>query len=379
MRSRQPSDASVPRSHTSLVTQYSRLRPVCCVCACVLAVLELLRVSRPSPSVVSHALALVGLGQRRLYGTSHQQGLRACTLASLEPLRGPGHAFSASAPPGQCEAIGRGLVRWLVHFASGLCCGLLSGKRHLITVQALLLSAPRGQPINTGGTLASWCDLGVRRGRKTLCAVGPDDKAIDSAADAAARHWNKRYQWGAFAYLDAEGADELCQDVAKTIDQLGARSVLDVGCWHGNLLRHLKGLERYVGLDASTLAIDQARMIEVAFQTSFQAGCLEELPVQDRHFDAIYFGGCLGYTENPVGNFIKYAEKYNPRFLIWQEATKHLNLEKHLPELWMTSRFDLIKFATKEYTLEKFPKRKIAVFRFRDGGPIARPDQALQL
>jgi len=202
------------------------------------------------------------------------------------------------------------------------------------------------------------------------------------------KQWNKRYRNNAFAYLDTEDATELYRDVASRMEKMGVGSVLDVGCWHGNLLKHLTKLESYTGLDASTLALEAARKVEVPFSRHLVAGNMDDMPVPEQHFDAIYFGGCLGYDGDaceatkkrlgydgdPVDLIEEYADKYSPEYVFWQEATKHANVDKFLPRLWMTDRFDLVDYWQKEYKIENFRGRKFAILRTRSKG-VDDPDE----
>ncbi|MCA9541980.1 MAG: class I SAM-dependent methyltransferase, partial [Myxococcales bacterium] len=183
-------------------------------------------------------------------------------------------------------------------------------------------------------------------------------------------HWNRRYRSGAFDYLDEEGGQAMFADIAARVQAVGARSVLDVGCWHGNLLRALDDIDTYVGFDLSDLAVEQARSIEKPFDVRFAVGDLTAYPIEAMPFDVIYLGGCMGYVEDKIGVIVEYARRYQARHLIWQETPGFVDIDRYLAPLWMTGLFDLVDALSHEYPLRKYAKRKVIVLRNRAARPL---------
>lgn len=181
-----------------------------------------------------------------------------------------------------------------------------------------------------------------------------------------AEYWDRRHEKGAFGYLDGDDGAPLFAEVARIVREGGARSVMDVGCWHGNLLRALDDVERYVGVDLSQRALDAAATIETSIAVELYAGDLARLPVPETQVDAIYFGACLGYVDDPVSTICAYADRYRPKLIIWQEASGFVDVVAHLPRLWMAGRFQLRAYIDRKFELRKFARRRIAVMEVLD-------------
>jgi SAM-dependent methyltransferase len=120
---------------------------------------------------------------------------------------------------------------------------------------------------------------------------------------------NKWYDEDHYYYLDSAPAQMLYKSVAKTLNDLGCKSILDVGCHHGNLVPYLRRqvLERYVGVDLCDRAIETAKekyqgdcRIRFLNDNWSNVGILEGLG----KFDGIYFGGVLFYIPEPRCSFI---------------------------------------------------------------------------
>lgn len=120
---------------------------------------------------------------------------------------------------------------------------------------------------------------------------------------------NKWYDEDHYYYLDSKPAQMLYRSVAYMLHDFGCKSILDVGCHHGNLVPYLQrhALERYVGIDLCGRAIETARK-------RYQDDCRVEFLNDDWHslatvencgkFDGIYFGGVLFYVPEPKYSFL---------------------------------------------------------------------------
>ncbi|MGH7965003.1 MAG: class I SAM-dependent methyltransferase, partial [Candidatus Binatia bacterium] len=120
---------------------------------------------------------------------------------------------------------------------------------------------------------------------------------------------NNWYDEDHYYYLDSAPAQILYRAVANILQNLGCKSILDVGCHHGNLVPYLKrhALQRYVGIDLCDRAIETARK-------RYQGDCKIDFLNDDWHslamvrnygkFDGIYFGGVLFYIQEPKCAFL---------------------------------------------------------------------------
>jgi hypothetical protein len=127
----------------------------------------------------------------------------------------------------------------------------------------------------------------------------------------ATERWDEQYRTGHWRYLD--GAREAAHYEAL-VEQVRraprARHVLDVGCGHGRLYRLLResepeGMVRYVGLDVSREAIDQAKA-NAGADASFEVASFED-HVPQGPFDVVIFNESIYYARDPVAVLERYA------------------------------------------------------------------------
>ena len=140
---------------------------------------------------------------------------------------------------------------------------------------------------------------------------------------------NDQYACGSWTYLGS--VDEMpryaviagyCSSYAA------ARSVLDLGCGEGTLARWLlrNDLDRYVGVDKSEVAIDNARS-EFGNTGEFIASDIAEY-VPSEKFDTIIFNEVLYYFEKP-SEILRYYSQFLARdgyFIIslWDSSESEL-------------------------------------------------------
>jgi 2-polyprenyl-3-methyl-5-hydroxy-6-metoxy-1,4-benzoquinol methylase len=141
--------------------------------------------------------------------------------------------------------------------------------------------------------------------RSYLTQGGPT--GIDQAT------WDREYaagEWAKLGKLDEMPRYALVAGYSRTIGSNA--SVLDVGCGEGHLANWLfqDGKRRYVGIDLSSVAIQQARArvspearFEVADATTFDPG--------DR-FDIIVLNEVLYYMDQPEQVVERYEDFLNP-------------------------------------------------------------------
>ncbi len=140
--------------------------------------------------------------------------------------------------------------------------------------------------------------------------------------------WNFQYQQGQWNHLLGE------QERNKVLGEMGRRyhpnpTILDVGCGFGNLLQHLS-FQRYLGIDFSAVALDQApRSANVQFI------CIEAEQFQtEEKFDIVIFNEILYYLDalalldkyktflTPSGIFLISMWKHPKTIRLWEEIEK---------------------------------------------------------
>lgn len=113
------------------------------------------------------------------------------------------------------------------------------------------------------------------------------------------QRWNTEYEQGKWDYLHS--LDELGHNsiLAGYARHVGARSVLDVGCGCGHLLRLLENVESYVGLDISHAAIAKCQsLIGTQSQYTFIEADLDAFTPATA-FDLVVFNESLYYSKHP--------------------------------------------------------------------------------
>jgi 2-polyprenyl-6-hydroxyphenyl methylase/3-demethylubiquinone-9 3-methyltransferase len=116
------------------------------------------------------------------------------------------------------------------------------------------------------------------------------------------KEWNKLFESGAYERLRSAPERPRYSLILGHCELVKAQNILDVGCGQGVLAARLRdsNYTRYLGVDISAVAIDQARSAApdprhsyvVADATTFHP---------DGVFDLIVFNECLNYMSDPAG------------------------------------------------------------------------------
>ena len=120
------------------------------------------------------------------------------------------------------------------------------------------------------------------------------------------QRWDNEYESGKWDYMQSIEELGRYSVIAGYATYLKAKSVLDVGCGDGNLIRLLPLMESYVGVDISPIALTKAQeaidtrpnycLIESDFDTY--------LPTNK--FDLVVFGESLYYSRHPLQTLVSY-------------------------------------------------------------------------
>jgi 2-polyprenyl-6-hydroxyphenyl methylase/3-demethylubiquinone-9 3-methyltransferase len=124
--------------------------------------------------------------------------------------------------------------------------------------------------------------------------------------------WNHEYASGAWDYLTTIQEVSRYSVIAGLCRQVAPKArVLDVGCGQGVLAGWLAGagISRYVGIDVSEVAIEQARRMNpdhefaVADASTFESS---------QQFDVIVFNEILYYLKKPEEDALRFARSLAP-------------------------------------------------------------------
>jgi 2-polyprenyl-6-hydroxyphenyl methylase/3-demethylubiquinone-9 3-methyltransferase len=104
-----------------------------------------------------------------------------------------------------------------------------------------------------------------------------------------------------------------------------APSVLDVGCGYGQLTKQVdaSSVERYLGIDVSSAAIDRANL-QSQENVSFEVGNFEEWHT-DAKFDLIVFNDTLYYARHPIAVLDRYAAMLSDGGMLIVAMYRHRN------------------------------------------------------
>ncbi len=135
------------------------------------------------------------------------------------------------------------------------------------------------------------------------------------SAGADSGSWDRAYRQGEWDYLRGPGEQARYRVLAGCISVSQpdrALAVLDLGCGTGILRRHLASerVERYMGLDWSLQAVEQARR-ESPAPADFACGSIDEWE-SNESYDAIVFNEVLYYLPRPTPSVERYVSRLRP-------------------------------------------------------------------
>ncbi len=122
------------------------------------------------------------------------------------------------------------------------------------------------------------------------------------------QRWNNEYLNGKWNYMQSIEELGRYSIIVGYAQYLNAKSVLDVGCGDGNLIRLLPLMESYVGIDMSRIALAKAQEV-MDIRPNY---CLIEADfdayVPTNKFDLIVFGESLYYSKHPLQTLVSYQD-----------------------------------------------------------------------
>lgn len=151
--------------------------------------------------------------------------------------------------------------------------------------------------------------------------------------------WDRQYSEGHWAYLTDLAEMPRYAVIAGFMKFLQpVESILDVGCGNGQLVSWIcgDGVQRYVGIDLSRVAVEQAS--RVSTQARFEVADANTY-VPDQTFDVIIFNEVLYYSPAPGATLERYGQFLNSKgnFIIstfrnpgglkmWRQCREHVEL-----------------------------------------------------
>jgi 2-polyprenyl-3-methyl-5-hydroxy-6-metoxy-1,4-benzoquinol methylase len=129
----------------------------------------------------------------------------------------------------------------------------------------------------------------------------------------AAPEWERLFESGSYDRLESIPERARYSLIVGQCDVLGTRSILDVGCGQGVLAKRLSRVtyDRYVGVDISQAAVDQARRALPDPRNTYLVSDADGFDTADR-FDLLVFNECLYYMEDPAAVVRRYLKFLRP-------------------------------------------------------------------
>jgi 2-polyprenyl-3-methyl-5-hydroxy-6-metoxy-1,4-benzoquinol methylase len=126
------------------------------------------------------------------------------------------------------------------------------------------------------------------------------------------KEWNQLFESGAYERLRSAPERPRYSLILGHCELLGARNILDVGCGQGVLAARLRPVSysRYLGVDISAVAIEQARTEVTDVRNSYVVADATNFR-PDGQFDLIVFNECLNYMADPaavVAHYLKFLD-----------------------------------------------------------------------
>ena len=187
-------------------------------------------------------------------------------------------------------------------------------------------------------------------------------------------NWNRRYENKEYSHLDTPGAAILYKTIALFANECYARTILDVGCGHGNLIKYLDKITLYTGVDISSVALEEAHKIPASYKKELKLGNFKTYPAVNfsppldtkTTYDLIVFSGVLAYIEildnSRIEMITTYVDIHKPRHLVIQTLVPwhDFDLDRDiLDKELFPKRYKLVHDKTLMLQIEQYSKRRI--------------------
>jgi len=120
----------------------------------------------------------------------------------------------------------------------------------------------------------------------------------------SSQQWDQEYENGRWDFLGSEGESARYALLANIIQVHFRRdvSLFDAGCGEGIILRHLENVNRYIGLDLSSKALER---LPKSHHTRMIHSSLE-CYTPDETWDVVLFNEVLYYCIDPIAQIQKF-------------------------------------------------------------------------
>jgi SAM-dependent methyltransferase len=122
--------------------------------------------------------------------------------------------------------------------------------------------------------------------------------------------WDDQFRSGAWNALDVVGEVGHYAVLAAYVPYIHPNpDILDIGCGHGELVKHLKmrRFNSYLGVDLSSEAVEQASAAHGSDNIHFVSANFDSWSAE-KSFDLIIFNESLYYSREPVVTLDRYAD-----------------------------------------------------------------------
>ena len=188
------------------------------------------------------------------------------------------------------------------------------------------------------------------------------------------KKYDQIYKQGAYENFFSFSNKSILEAIFNKLDDLNNKTLLDVGCGEGDLLKMLEksGAKSLTGIDYSNEAIKIAENNLKLRQDVFLR-CIDAKDVEGK-YDFITMAGVLEHVDRPFkllrkliktnlnkkGKLISVSPSFmNPRGYIWMTLQKLLNVPMSLSDINFFTPDDFIRFANEnkiEIEIETFDK-----------------------
>ena len=142
------------------------------------------------------------------------------------------------------------------------------------------------------------------------------------------KRWDKEYGTGKWEYMQSIEELGRYSAIMGYCRYLKARSVLDVGCGDGNLATLLPGLDAYIGIDISAIALRKGQNLADINSNYCFVEADFDVYVPSSTFDLIVFNESLYYSKSPLQTLIAYQKAMSSEGFIAVSMYKNLRAAK---------------------------------------------------